>query len=221
MNPEKFAMLCEKRKSIRKYKKNLPPEKWINDMLYCATCAPSPSNLQPVRFVRLKSDYIKKNIFQIMTETKDNYINILKQKKISEHKSSVKPKKIINRINYYFRFSSFIINAPIVFIVGTIKNNSGLIPYLIDAGLTEDNNYKEAELNISLGLAIKAFILQAEAYGLGTCILSAPMAFLPDLNNICQIDDIDLKCFITVGFPDETPQKILKKPIDEILRVLS
>ena len=101
-----------------------------------------------------------------------------------------------------------------------MDNTSGLIPYLTEAGLLTHNNYKEIELNISLGLALKGFILKGEAYGLGTCILSAPMAFIPDINEIIKIDNINIKCFITVGFPDETPLKTSRKNPLELIREL-
>ena len=69
MLPDYLDNLLEKRQSIRKYKEDIPPEDWINQMIYCANCAPSPSNIQPVRFVRLKSKAIKNKLFDQMAQT--------------------------------------------------------------------------------------------------------------------------------------------------------
>ena len=54
--------LIDGRRSIRKYKTDMPPSEWIDKIIYSATRAPSPSNSQPVRFIRISSHRIKNEL---------------------------------------------------------------------------------------------------------------------------------------------------------------
>ncbi|MBW1829954.1 MAG: nitroreductase family protein [Deltaproteobacteria bacterium] len=198
--------LISGRRSIRKYKEELPPEEWIEEMIFCATCAPSPSNTQPVRFLKISSEKIKKALYESLVSGRDNFYKALEE--------SNGPKKMRNWISSYFRFSEFMFEAPLLFAVGTLKSTTGFSRKMFEAGLLK--RYDRKDLDITLGLALKGFILKGEELGLGSCILTAPLVFMSGVEKILGDEDLDIRSLISVGFPDETPGPIERRGVEEV-----
>ncbi|CAN2039112.1 Nitroreductase domain-containing protein [Candidatus Magnetomoraceae bacterium gMMP-15] len=198
--------IIKQRTSIRKYKPDLPPEKWIKDMIQCAIRAPSPTNSQPVRFIRIKSFEVLNDLHQTMTKKYNDCIELWKK--------SGSPKRLKNLLKAYWRFSKFIFDAPLIFAVGT-ENYVSFSDQLIKAGLIQDTR-GSTDVDISTGLALKGFILKAQELGLGTCILTGPFTFIPNPEKILDLKNIKIKCFLTVGFPDESPDPTPRKDFSEI-----
>jgi hypothetical protein len=74
-----------------------------------------------------------------------------------------------------------------------------------------------------VGLALKGFILKGQELGLGTCILTAPLIFISNISKVEEIlglENTRIKCFVTVGFPDEVPPVIERKTVAEIYKEL-
>ena len=94
-----FDQLIRERRSIRKYKPDVPPDEWIKEMVECAACAPSPSNSQPVRFVRINSTQKRDRLKIEMANGYDYLLQL-----INQHE---RKKKLRNRLSYYRRFSEF------------------------------------------------------------------------------------------------------------------
>lgn len=198
--------LVSRRRSIRKYHSETPPEEWIEMMIHCATQAPSPSNIQPVRFLKITSKKIKEDLHDSMVSGRQYFLDALEK--------SGGPKRLKNWINSYYRFSEFMFSAPLLFAAGTVKSTSGLSRTLFEAGLLE--RYDRKDLDITLGLALKGFILKGDALGLGSCILTAPLVFIYNVEKILGTEDIDIRCFVTAGFPDEVPGPIERKSVMEV-----
>ncbi|MFO7559133.1 MAG: nitroreductase family protein [Desulfobacterales bacterium] len=203
-----FDQLVAKRRSIRKYTPEIPPEELICQMIACAGMAPSPSNIQPVRFIRIQSGNVKNLLQQRFTSGSE--------KLLVRAKALKNGKRLLNLVNAYKRYSAFMFYAPVLFAVGVIKGGSGFSKTLLDAGLLKEDLRGETDLDISIGLALKGFILKGESIGLGSCILTAPLVFMDDMEAIIGLPDISVKCFITTGYPDETPSCIEKKAVKEI-----
>ena len=200
--------LISKRRSIRKYNTDKPPEEWINIMLQCALMAPSPSNSQPVRFFRISSAEKRENLYQALV--------LGRQKLLRAVEPKVEKKKLKNWINTYYRFSEFMFNSPLLFAVGTIISYKSFSKKMFDEGVLTHNKRDETNLDITVGLALKGFILKGEELGLGSCILTGPIVFIPNVEKILGITDVRIKCFITAGFPDEKPDMPQRKAILEI-----
>jgi nitroreductase len=201
--------LINKRRSIRNYKPDMPPEEWINSMLRCAAMAPSPSNSQPVRFFRISSAEKRENLYQALVSGKQEFLRAIQPKKEAT--------RLKNWINSYYRFSEFMFKAPILFVVGTIASYAGFSKKLLEEGILTHNKREETNLDITVGLALKGFILKGEELGLGTCILTGPLVFIPNVEEIFGITDVQIKCFITAGFPNEKPEMPPRKSISKIL----
>lgn len=196
------------RRSIRKYRKEPPPEEWIKEMISCAACAPSPSNTQPVRFLKIRSEKIKEALYESLVSGRDNFYKALEE--------SNGPKRMRNWISSYFRFSEFMFEAPLLLAVGTLKSTTGFSRKMFEAGLLEQ--YDRKDLDITLGLALKGFILKGEELGLGSCILTAPLVFMSDVERLIGVGDLDIRSLISVGFPDEAPGPIERRRVDEVYR---
>ena len=190
--------LIDKRRSIRKYKADVPPAEWINSMIRCATMAPSPTNSQPVRFIKISSPEIRDNLYRAMADAQ--------QRLLKSAMASSTPNKLKNRINIYWRFSKFMFDAPILFAVGAVSPTRGSSVKLLQAGIIKKVGRGNTDIDITVGLALKGFLLKGEECGLGTCILTAPFIFVRDVEKILGIEDMMIKCFVTVGFPDEEPR---------------
>jgi nitroreductase len=200
--------IIRKRRSIRKYKADLPPQGWIEAIISCAAMAPSPSNIQPVRFVRIGSDPMRQKLFETMRKRREELLDILD--------AQDGPKRTRNLINAYYRYSEFMYFAPVILAVGTVTNTESFSKKLVSARILPEDTRGEIDVDISVGLAVKGLLLKSEAPGLGTCVLTAPLAFLPEVEKILGLENIRIKCFVTVGFPDEEPFKTEKKSFSEI-----
>lgn len=202
--------LIQERRSIRKYKPDKPPAEWVNRMILCATRAPSPSNSQPVRFIRIASEQKKDDLHKAMAAGRKDFLQALEAVSGS--------KRLRNWINAYYRFSEFMFDAPLLFAVGTITPVTGFSTQLIEAGILKAHDRKDTELDISLGLALKGFLIKAQELGLGTCILTAPLTFISNIHQTLGIDDIRIKCLVTAGFPDEDPRMPRRKSVEDVYR---
>lgn len=200
--------IINKRRSIRKYKPDMPPEEWINSMLHCALMAPSPSNSQPVRFIKISSAGKREKLYQALNSGKQEFMRAIQSKE--------EAKKLKSLINTYYRFSEFMFKAPILFAAGTITPYKSFSKRMFEGGIIGHDKQEETTLDITVGLALKGFILKGEELGLGTCILTGPLVFIPNVEEILGINDVRIKCFITAGFPDEKPDMPPRKSISEI-----
>lgn len=201
-----FDQIIESRRSIRKYKSEKPSWHLIEDMLRSAASAPSPSNKQPVRFIDIKSKAVRSELYQEMLKGKETFLERLEK--------SGGNKKIKNRINAYFRFSEFMFSAPYLFAVG-VENFESLSDILIKENLLTSDRKRNIDLDISTGLSLKAFLLKGAETGIGTCVLTAPLVYIENVNQIID-KGIRINCFVTAGFPDEKPKPVLKKTVSDI-----
>ncbi len=203
-----FSGLVHARRSIRKYKQTPLPAGSIEAMIECARWAPSPSNRQPVRFMRITSSDIKGRLRESMENGRESLLESIE--------GGLGSKKLRNWVNTYFRYSAFMFDAPELFAAGAAVPMDGFSERLAAAGLIEPGGEARTDTDISVGLALKGFILKAAELGLGTCILTAPLAFIPNIGAVLGLDDIEVKCFITAGFPDGNPPVTPRKPLSEI-----
>jgi len=129
-------------------------------------------------------------------------------------------KKTKSLINAYFRFSEFMFNAPVILCVGTEAGAGGLWRKLSEAGIVRDSPRGESDLDITVGLSVMCLLLKSEELGLGSCILSAPFVFLPNLEERIGLAGVRIKCFVALGFADESPTPPERKGVSEIYKEL-
>jgi nitroreductase len=188
----------------------MPADECLEMMIRAASFAPSASNSQPVRFIRIISEDVRIALHDRLIQGRARFLDALGQESGT--------KRVKNVINSYYRYSEFMFKAPVILAVGTIKGYTGFSGKLSEAGLVE--KYDQKELDIAVGLALKGFILKGQELGLGSCVLTAPLVFIPDAGAILGPFDLDIRCFTTVGFPDEVPAFLERKAVKDIYRVV-
>jgi len=172
--------------------------------------APSPTNSQPVRFIRIRSPELKDCLLQAMRDGEERLLEAVKNASSS--------KRLRNWVNAYSRFSEFMFDAPVLFAVGTTMTFLNLAERLVRAGAMEQGHKKHRDIDIAVGLALKGYLLKGEELGLGSCILTGPLIFIQEPEGILGLTGMEIKCFVTTGYPDEEPAHIKRKNITEIYR---
>jgi len=199
------------RRSIRKFKPDDPPGEWIESMVLCGARAPSPSNSQPVRFVRIMSNPAKEKLRDALAEGRRLLLLDIAQ--------GGGAKRARNYVNSYFRFSEFMFAAPVLMCLGTDTGAAGLR----GPADNNDSGRRRRDLDITVGLAAKGYLLKGEDLGLASCIMTAPLLYLNRAGSpeeILGIECLDIRCFIVSGLPDEEPAHLDRKPVSEVYRIL-
>ena len=192
--------LISERRSIRRYKPEIPPEAWITAMIACASKAPSPTNSRPVRIIRIKSPEVRQALHQAMCEGRKTFLEVAA--------TCEKPKNKINVINAYWRYSEFINQAPLLFAVGASVHINSFSKRLLTAGILGKDEWTNTDLDISIGLALKGLLLKGVELGLGMCVLTAPLVFVGNIDTLLGLTDVRIRCLVTAGFPDEAPHAV-------------
>jgi len=201
-----FDEIIRSRRSIRVYRDEIPDDRLVTAMLESASFAPSPSHSQPVRFILIRSQHLKDDLHRMLTQGKDRFLRIIEEKNLGKN-----PK---NLVRAYSRFADFMVTAPLLFAVGTVKVRS-FSDRLIEAGVLDENPKGTWDADISTGLALSAFMLKATELGLGTCVLTAPFVFIPNLSHHIH-PDIRVTCFVTAGYLAETPRALERISVEDL-----
>jgi len=204
-------LIC-RRRSIRKYRPDIPPESWVRDMVRAASRAPSPSNGQPVRFIRLASAGTRHRLRQAMEEGRVRLLRAIQEKDA--------PRRLKNWVSSYYRFSEFMFHAPILVAVAAAHDSPAVAERLSRAGVSTESRQPDRDRTIAVGLALKGFLLKGEDLGLGACILTAPLLFIENPERLLGLGEMEILCFVAAGYPDEEPAWIERKEITEIYREL-
>jgi nitroreductase len=200
------------RRSVRRYAPQPVPDGWIEAVLRCGIQAPSPSNSQPVRFVRIVSETLRDALRQGLA---DGHAHLLA---CNQDKGT--GARMRNRINAYRRYAEFMLDAPVLIGVGAAVGSISFSRALKDAGLISRDLRRDTDTDITIGLALKGMLLKAQALGLGGCILTAPLVFIKDVNKILGLADLQIKCFLTLGFAAESPSPTPRLPLEAVYQVL-
>lgn len=204
--------LVFQRRSIRKYKSDPLPQSWVEAMLRCAHQAPSPSNSQPVRFVRIDSPHLKDALKEALVSGHNRFIE--------RHQAMNGPARMRNWINAYLRFARFMFTAPVLLAVGTYTETEGFSSKLAAAGLMDAPVRHASDVDITVGLALNGLLLKAQSLGVGSCILTAPLVFIEGVEDLLHLEKIAVKCFVTLGIAAERPKSPGRLPLDAVVQVI-
>lgn len=204
--------LIRERRSIRKYKSDPLPQEWIDAMLQCAHLAPSPSNSQPVRYVRIDTPDYRTKLHRAFIDGHACFI--------AKHKSAGGSAKLRNWINAYKRFAEFMYEAPVLLAVGVTAQTLGFAGRLAEAGLLDRGMRQSTDLAMTVGLALSGLMLKAQALGVGSCILTVPLVFIAAPEQLLDLDGIKIMCFVTLGLADEAPSPTSRRPLNDVVRVI-
>ena len=75
-------------------------------------------------------------------------------------------------------------------------------------------------MDLTVGLALKGLLLKAQALGVGSCILTAPLLFIGDVEKVLGVEQVVVKCFVTLGLADEAPEAPERQPLANVVEVV-
>jgi nitroreductase len=178
--------LIKQRRSIRKYKKDPVPQELVEKVLEAGFWAPSGKNLQNWRF------------FVVTGKKRDEYLKH-SQKSWLGIKDILEKKLKPSLYQFTERFFYTLGDAPVLIFCYT-KNDPNE-RYLTSIG--------------SVYMAVQNILLTAEAHGLGTCPMGAPLEIIDDVNEFIgrdRVEGLELLCSIVMGWPDHTPPPAPRQP---------
>lgn len=171
--------LQKSRRSIRKYKPDPIPHEVIERVLNAGMWAPSGKNFQNWRF------------FVLTGKKKQEYLKY-SQKSWLGIKDVLQKKLKPSLYEFTERFFFTLGDAPVVVLCYT--KNELTERYLTSVG--------------SVYMAVQNILLAAQALGLGTCPMGAPLEIKDEINEFIGLDKVqglELLCGITLGYPDHAP----------------
>ncbi len=208
-----FFEVLTTRKTIRKYKTDLPPVSDIQKIIDAGRLAPSATNSQNWEFIAIYNPDIKQKMFDATTEAYDK----ISQLDISEENR--------NKLNMYKYYSGFFVKAPVVIAIIEKERQSFV------TNILRENNYPEKEIalmrpnssTLSIGAAVENMSLAAHALGYGTCWLCAPIVAYKKFKEILNLEEKSkIVSLLTVGIPEHNNFKSPpKKPLSEVMKILA
>ena len=207
-----FFEIINTRKTIRKYKNEIPPLEAIKKIADAGRLAPSATNTQNWEFIAIFSDEIKEKMANAVENKFEKF-----QKLITNEEDN-------NKINCYKYYSMFFDKAPVVFAIVEKKRVSTMLSILSKTGMDKEEiqKYDNRSSILSMGAAIENMSLCAHALGLATCWMCAPMVAHEEFGKILHIEeDARVISLLTVGYPENNiPARPQKKTLDEVFRFI-
>ena len=217
MQLDDLATLIKTRHSIRRWQsKEVPPE-LLKKALELATWAPNGGNKQNWRFYVITN----RNTINSIADEVQNTTNLMA--------SWPEAKEFVKDIDRWRERAGFFRSAPAAIAVSASQ-------YISEADLIlsarEKFDPEASRMRVwrnsantkvqSVASAIAFLLLILHQMGLGAVWMTGPMQSKGKLEKLLRVPtDMDLVAFIPIGYPAETPVSRGRKPIEEVIEVVS
>ena len=199
MKKEDFYQLIESRKSIRKFKKDIPPRDMLERILNAALHAPSGKNRQNWRF------------YVVTGEKRDQYLKY-SQKSWQNIKQVLQKRLKPSLYEFTERFFYTLGDAPVLIFCYSINSS-------------EEKHYTSIG---SVYMAVENLNLACVAEGLGCCTMGAPLEIKDEVDDFLSVKDLpeyksgemELLCGVVLGYPDHQPPKAPRQTEGRIVWVV-
>lgn len=194
------ARLLTGRRSIRRYAATPVPAALVDELIRCATAAPSAHNRQPWRFAVIDAAEAKSRLARAMGER-------LRADRLADGDAPAAVDADVARSH------ARITGAPVVVVVALTMADMDAYP---------DARRREAEHRMavqSTAMAVQNLLVAAHAAGLGACWMCAPL-FCPDTVRASASlpDDWEPQALVTLGVPDGDPKPATRRPLAGFVR---
>jgi nitroreductase len=197
-----FIDVIKVRRSIRKFKKDSVPDEMIMEILEAARIAPSGSNLQPSRFIIVKSEEGREKLKQC---TPLPFV----------HNAPVTIICLADTSAFSGRDARMSELREAGAFMDTPLDGAGFAEAMKNRSVMSDAD-AASYLKFNSAIAIDHMTLRATDLGLGTCWVG--MFDQKKLKEVFAIDSRYLvSALIPVGFPDQNPDQRPRIPMNEIL----
>jgi nitroreductase len=214
MDYRQFKTILLERRSIRSFTEQEVSVEDVKELIDCARYAPSDTNSQTWQFIAVMN---KEKIKEIERMTWDQ---LHRKAAEAEAKGLAKEARLLTKS--FGPYATAFSDAPVLIVCLATPYASKFREKIFDPiGFVEDAVWNEEGIKSSC-LAAQNLMLAAHAKGLATCPMTGPVllaqeqlrAYL-DIPAECQINMV-----IALGYPAEHPNKLPRKEVDEILRIV-
>jgi nitroreductase len=201
--------LLQSRRSIRKFKRDRPSREVIESLIEAAVLAPSASNKQPWRFFIADRRELIDEMAAAVQAAVDRIVTHIEPQFIESFRAYG---------NYFVRFRE----APAVIVPA--YRELVVLSNLVDAHTAAEDVERIHAMELSSGListslAVQNLMLYAHSIGLGSSSMTGPLLAREELKRLLGVPDSwRLAAIIPVGYPDEEPASVPRKPVDAVIR---
>lgn len=214
MKFESLKSVIQERRSVRKFTDQEVAIEEIKEIIDCARYAPSDTNSQTWEFIAVMNREKIKMLQQITWEELD------KKAKMAEEKELKKEAKLL--VKSFGPYATAFSDAPVLIICLATPYHSKFREKIFDPiQLVDEAVWIEEGIKSSC-LASQNLMLAAYARGLATCPMTGPVLLAEDrLKEYLGIDGTRrVNMVIALGYPSETPKKLPRKEVDDILKIV-
>ncbi|ANE48303.1 NAD(P)H nitroreductase [Paenibacillus swuensis] len=206
--------IIQERRSIRKFTDQAVSAETIHEIIDCARYAPSDTNSQTWEFIAIVN---KDKIKEIEAMTWEQLH--LKAAQADAGGLTREAKLLTKSFGPYATAFS---DAPVLIICLATPYQSKFRDRIFDPiGLVDEDVWREEGIKSSC-LAAQNLMLAAHALGLGTCPMTGPvlLAEKPLKAYLNIPSDRQINMVISLGYPSDTPGKLPRKEVQEILTIV-
>lgn len=209
-----FKQIVQDRRSVRKFREEPVDAEQIRELIDCARYAPSDTNSQTWEFIVVTNrDKIK--AIEDMT-----WQQLHARAEAAEAKGLSKEGRLLTKS--FGPYATAFSDAPALVVCLATPYNSKFRERIFDPiALVPDEVWREEGIKSSC-LAAMNLMLAAHAMGLATCPMTGPVLLAePQLKEFLGIDETrQINMVIALGHPAETPGRLPRKAVDEILTIV-
>ena len=187
----------ESRRSIRKYRAEMPDRRLIDEILHAGMRAPSAKNRQPWKFL-------------VYTEkSKEVLLNAMETGLIRMRNDGSVPQAAKAELTDAFHTLVIMREAPVLI---TVLNTGSGSPFV---GISPAERITEICDSLSIGAAVENMLLKATELGLGSLWIANTFFAYPELT-ACIGTDAQLACAVALGYADEAPPPRPRKQYGDV-----
>lgn len=189
------------RRSIRKFKSDEVPKEYIKELIDAGRLAPSGTNLQPTRYVVIKSKEAREKLNECTPLPFVAAAPVVIACIVDNEAADTRGDRMKE-----LREAQAFVDTPLE---KATDNNA-------KKGRTMDPASLKAYLNLNAAIAIDHITLRAVDLGLGSCWIM--MFDKEKVKNLLGLDDrYDVVALLPIGYPDQSPSQRPRLDIDEVL----
>lgn len=203
--------LMKTRRSVRRFKPDVPDRAVLEQLIDAATTAPSASNKQAWRF--------------LITTDRERIANLAERvrQQVATIRDHIEP-RWQGAFSAYGQYFTRFEDAPVL--IAALAKPMKLLSGLVDEDFPREalstlQRLEERSAWISTSLAIQNLLLMAHHLGLGATVMTGPLVVPGAVRDLMQISGTwEAVAFLALGYPDETPAAPARKPLTQVIRWL-
>ncbi|WP_028546334.1 nitroreductase family protein [Paenibacillus taiwanensis] len=214
MHYNAFKDIIHGRRSVRHYTEQPVTAEDVRELIDCARYAPSDTNSQTWEFIAILNTELIKQIESLTWDA------LHERAQTAEAKGLTREARML--VKSFGPYATAFSGAPALIICLATPYTSKFREKIFDPIELVPNSVWEEEGIKSSCLAIQNLMLAAYARGMATCPMTGPVLLAEQrIKELLQIDESrTLNMVLSLGFPSDTPAKLARKPVEDILTIV-